>query len=72
MTTTETSLNLRADSLLDIHTAADRLGCSERYLRRLIQERRIPFVKLGGSKIRFSLRELESWLDAQRVCARRH
>ena len=70
MTIADKSLNLHTDALLDVSGAADRLGCSERYLRRLIQERRIPFVKLGGSKIRFSVNELERWLEAQRVAAR--
>ncbi len=64
-------LSLREDALVDIHGAAERLGCSERYLRRLIQERRIPFVKLGGSKVRFSLAELDAWLENQRVVASR-
>ena len=64
-------LSLREDTLVDIHGAAERLGCTERYLRRLIHERRIPFVKLGGSKVRFSLTELEAWIEDQRVAARR-
>ena len=39
--------------LLDIVAAAYHLGCSERFVRRLVQERRIPYVKLGGTKVRF-------------------
>ena len=57
----------RGDKLLDITAAAEKLGCNERFLRRLVQERRIPFVKLGGSKVRFSVRELEQWIQCQRV-----
>lgn len=72
MTTTDTHLNLRAEALVDVRGAAERLGCSERYLRRLIQERRIPFVKLGGSKIRFSISELELWIEGQRVQSHRY
>jgi excisionase family DNA binding protein len=45
--------------LLDICGAAGVLGCSERFVRRLVQERRIPFVKLGGTKVRFSESELD-------------
>ena len=56
-----------SDVLLDVPSAAERLGCSPRYIRRLVMERRIPFVKLGGSKVRFSALELEQWIDAQRV-----
>jgi len=55
------------DNLLDVPGAATRLGCNERFIRRLVQERRIPFFKVGGSKIRFSTRELDIWLDEQRV-----
>jgi len=54
-------------SLLDISAAANRLGCSERFVRRLVQERRVPFVKLAGTKVRFDEIELDLWLDAQRV-----
>ena len=56
-----------SDVLLDVPSAAERLGCSPRYIRRLVMERRIPFVKLGGSKVRFSALELEQWIDTQRV-----
>ncbi|HEV2360506.1 MAG TPA: helix-turn-helix domain-containing protein [Acidimicrobiales bacterium] len=70
MSVRKARLSLRDSPLVDIGEAADRLGCSERYLRRLIQERRIPFVKLGGSKVRFSVAELEAWVETQRVSAR--
>ena len=56
-----------SDVLLDVPSAAERLGCTPRYVRRLVMERRIPFVKLGGSKVRFSALELEQWIDTQRV-----
>ena len=56
--------------LLDVVQAANYLGCSERYVRRLIHERRIPFVRLGGRKIRFATTDLESWVDEQRVPVR--
>lgn len=59
------------DVLLDVRGAATRIGCNERFIRRLVQERRIPFYKVGGSKLRFSLRDLETWLDEQRILARR-
>lgn len=56
--------------LLDVAGAANRLGCSERFIRRLIQERRIPFVKLGGTKVRFMDVDLEEWVASQRVEAK--
>jgi excisionase family DNA binding protein len=53
--------------LLDIRAAAVRLGCSERFVRRLVQERRIPFVKLGGTRVRFVDADLDKWVSGQRV-----
>lgn len=53
--------------LVDICSAAERLGCSERFMRRLVQERRIPFVRLGGRKIRFLVVDLDRWVESQRV-----
>jgi excisionase family DNA binding protein len=61
----------RDDGLFDVTAASIRLGCSERYMRRLVQERRIPFVKLGGVKIRFQPRELDRWVASQVVEAKR-
>lgn len=57
--------------LLDVASASVRLGCSERFIRRLVQERRIPFVKLGGTKVRFVGTDLDRWVASQRVEARR-
>jgi excisionase family DNA binding protein len=57
--------------LLDIRAAADRMGCSERFVRRLVQERRIPFIKLAGTKVRFMNSDLDHWINAQRVEAQR-
>jgi excisionase family DNA binding protein len=34
-------------ALLTIPEVADRLGTSQRFVRRLIAERRIPYTKLG-------------------------
>lgn len=56
-----------ARPLLDIHAAAEKLSCSERFVRRLVQERRIPFIKLGGTRVRFSDSELDHWIAGQRI-----
>lgn len=53
--------------LLDIQSASKRLGCSERFLRRLVHERRIPFVKLAGTRVRFLPSDLDRWIESQRV-----
>ena len=62
-----TSQNHDNCPLLDIRATANRLGCSERFVRRLVQERRIPFVKLGGTRVRFLDTDLDHWIDRQRV-----
>ena len=52
--------------LIDIHTLARRLDDSVRHIRRLVAERRIPYVKVGHF-VRFDPEEIAVWLDAQRV-----
>jgi len=51
--------------------ASEHLACSERFLRRLVQERRIPFVRLAGTRIRFLRSDLDRWIDGQRIDALR-
>lgn len=51
--------------LLDVDAAAEYLSVRPRYVRRLVQERRIP-VQLVGKFVRLRRDELDSWLDAQR------
>ncbi len=52
--------------LMDIASVADRLGVTVRHVRRLVAERRIPFVKFSRL-IRFDPAEIEVWLnDARR------
>lgn len=52
--------------LVDIGTVARHLGVTVRHVRRLVAERRIPFVK-WGHLLRFDLEEINQWLDAARV-----
>ena len=54
-----------AEQLLDIAAVARRLGVGERHVRRLVFERRIPYLK-WGRLIRFDPKDLERWLDGQR------
>lgn len=49
-------------SLVDIPWVADRLGVGERFVRRLVQERRIPYIKLGGP-VRFDRADVERFID---------
>lgn len=53
-------------ALLDVNAAAVKLGVSVRFVRRLVDQRRIPFVKLGKF-IRFEPEALDEWVRAQRV-----
>lgn len=53
-------------TLIDIAGAAAQLGVSVRYLRRLVSQRRIPYVKLGHY-IRFDPAEIDEWIDRARV-----
>jgi excisionase family DNA binding protein len=52
-------------NLLDITQLAEHLGTSQRHIRRLIADRRIPYVKVGG-RIRFDPHEIRSWIDEAR------
>ena len=53
------------EGLLDMSGAAWYLGTSERHLRRLWQERRITAIKVGR-RVRFSLPDLEAFIEANR------
>jgi excisionase family DNA binding protein len=55
-------------TLLTIEEVADHLGVSVRHVRRLVSERRIPFVK-WGHLLRFSPEDLALWLERSRVQA---
>ena len=52
--------------LLDTDEVAVALRVTPRHVRRLVAERRIPFVKVGRF-VRFDPGELDVWLDQQRV-----
>jgi excisionase family DNA binding protein len=53
-------------ALLTVEAAADRLSTSPRFIRRLIAERRIEFVKVGRH-VRISQSALHDFIDAGRV-----
>ena len=56
----------RLPKLLAIGELAELLGVSERHVRRLVAERRIPFIKWGHF-LRFDPNEIERWLDRSRI-----
>jgi excisionase family DNA binding protein len=51
--------------LVDIERVAERLGVKVRHVRRLVADRRIPFVK-WGHLLRFDPAEIEAWIDGSR------
>ncbi len=64
MTNTE-----RLPHLLTIDQLVERFGTSTRHIRRLIAERRIPYLKVG-KLVRFDADEINRWLDDSRVALR--
>ncbi len=56
----------RSVALVDMPAAAEIIGTSARHVRRLVFERRIPYVKVGHY-VRFDLDELDQWIDEHRV-----
>ena len=59
-------MSTTTDQLLDIAGLAERLGVGERFVRRLVNERRIPFLKIGRH-VRFDVAEVEAWIRDSRV-----
>ncbi len=54
------------DELLTIGQAGEYLGTSERFIRRLVAQRRIPYVKLG-KYVRLQRSSLDAFIEAGRV-----
>jgi excisionase family DNA binding protein len=54
------------DELLTVEQAADYLHTGERFIRRLIAERRIAYVKIGKF-VRFQRSALDAFIEAGRV-----
>jgi excisionase family DNA binding protein len=50
-------------TLLDIGAMAQRLCVTERHVRRLVAERRIPYVKVGRF-VRFDPVDIDDWISA--------
>jgi excisionase family DNA binding protein len=54
------------DRLLTVEEAADRLGTSVRFVRRLIAERRIAYIRIGRH-VRIAEADLASFIAAGRI-----
>ena len=55
----------RGDELLEINGAADYMAVSPRFVRSLVQERRIAFHKIGKF-VRFRRGDLDAFIEAGR------
>jgi excisionase family DNA binding protein len=55
-------------TLMNIEEVAERLGVSVRHVRRLVAERRIPFIK-WGHLVRFDPSEVDHWIEERAVPA---
>jgi excisionase family DNA binding protein len=49
-------------NLIDIPTLAGWLGISVRHVRRLVTEKRIPYIKVGYF-VRFDAEQIRHWLE---------
>ena len=65
MTTIDPSRHELPHHLIDTTTLAELLGVNARHIRRLVAERRIPFIK-WGHLIRFDPLEVNDWIDTYR------
>ncbi len=52
--------------MLDVIGLADRLGVSERFVRRLVEANRVPYYKIGKF-VRFHPDDIGTWLASKRV-----
>jgi excisionase family DNA binding protein len=59
------------DTLLSVEQAAEHLGTSVRFVRRLVFERRIAYVKVGRH-VRIAARDLDAFIRARRVEVGQH
>ena len=52
--------------LIGLPEVATMLGVNHRHVRRLVSERRIPYIK-WGHLLRFDPNELREWIDSARI-----
>jgi excisionase family DNA binding protein len=55
-----------AADLIDITAVAQRLGVQVRHVRRLVHERRIPYIK-WGHLLRFDPADIDMWIERSRI-----
>ncbi|MCV2491891.1 helix-turn-helix domain-containing protein [Geodermatophilus sp. YIM 151500] len=67
-TSERVALHEQHDQLLTVAQAGDYLGTGERFVRRLIAQRRIAYVKLG-KYVRLQRSTLDAYIAAGRVAS---
>ena len=53
------------EKLLDVRQTAALLGYHPKTVYRLVEQGRLPCVRLGGTRIRFRRRDLERWIEGR-------
>jgi excisionase family DNA binding protein len=66
MAPTRTTTVHQLPALLTIEDVAEHLGVTVRHVRRLVAERRIPFIK-WGHLLRFDPSQIAEWLASRHV-----
>jgi len=56
----------RLPRLLSIDTLADHLGVTERFVRRLVEDNRVSYLKIGKF-VRFHPDDINAWLENTRI-----
>ncbi len=56
----------RLPRLLSIDALADHLGVTERFVRRLVEDNRVPYLKIGKF-VRFHPDDINAWLANTRI-----
>lgn len=57
---------MTTQKLLTVKQAAERMNVGERFVRRLVFEKRIPFTKLG-THVRIAEADVDAYLEANKV-----
>lgn len=63
---------MTVDPLLKDDDVVALTGLSKNTLRNLRHQRRIPFVKLAGSAVRYRQSEIDAWIQAGSIPAVQH
>lgn len=61
-----TATAVAVDDLVTYPRAAARIGTTPGTLRALVSRGRIPHFRLGPRMVRFSLRDLDAWIESNR------